>query len=133
MDRRAFVRGLFGVAAAAAVLGAATGEAAAAPLPVQKPEAAPQEENRTEADYRPDVDGVPSSGNVQYYYRRRRPVVWRRRRRVYRRRYVYRRPIYRTRPVYRRRVYYRRPIYVRPRYYWGLSERSGSTKGILPA
>ena len=111
MDRRAFVRGLFGVAAATAVLGAAANEAEAAPLPVQKLETAPQEDNRTEADYRPDVDGLPNSENVQYYYRRRRPVVWRRRR-------VYRRPIYRRRPVYRRRVYYRRPMYVRPRFFW---------------
>jgi hypothetical protein len=113
MDRRSFVRGLFGVAAATAVLGVVTSGAEAAPLPVQKPELAPEDANRNEADYRPEVDGLPSSENAQFYYRRRRRRVFFRRRRVYYRpRYV------RRRVYYRRPVYYRRRVFVRPRYYW---------------
>ena len=107
MDRRAFVRGLFGVAAAAATVTALMPtEVEAAALPVTTPEAPKADTERTESDYRPDVDGVPSTENVQYYYRRRR----------YRRRVYYRRRIYRRRVYRRRRVYYRRPVYYRPVY-----------------
>ncbi|MFM9974706.1 MAG: hypothetical protein ACKVON_09065 [Beijerinckiaceae bacterium] len=114
MDRRAFVRGLFGVAAAARVvtiLIPATAEAG--PLPVAKPEepknGSENEAERTQSDYRPDVDGLPSTDNVQYYYRRRR---------VFRRRRFYGRPVYRRRAFYRpRRVFYRpRRVFYRPRY-----------------
>jgi hypothetical protein len=104
MDRRAFVRGLMGVAAAAAVATTLSPEAAqAGPMPVLSPDAPKTEAERTESDFRPDVDGMPSTEKAQYYYRRRR--VFYRRRRIYRRRVYYR-------PIYRRRVYYRR------RYYW---------------
>ncbi len=113
MDRRAFVRGLFGVAAAAAVVTVLAPEAEAAPMPVTSPDVPKTEAERTEGDYRPDVDGLPTTEKAQYYYRRRF-----RRRRIYRRRRVF----YRRRPIYRRRAYYRpvyrRPVYYRPRYYW---------------
>jgi hypothetical protein len=107
MDRRAFVRGLLGVAAAAAVVGSVTSEAEAAPLQVMNPDANKQDAERQEADFRPDVDGLPTTEKAQYYYYRRRRF----RRRFYRRRRVY---YYRPRRVYyrRRRVFYRR------RYYW---------------
>ncbi len=112
MDRRAFVRGLFGVAAAVAVVGVLTPETAeAAPMPVASPDVPKTEAERTEGDYRPDVDGLPTTEKAQYYYRRRyrrRRVFYRRRRVIYRRRRVY------YRPVYRRPVYYR----PRPRFYW---------------
>jgi hypothetical protein len=108
MDRRAFVRGLFGVAAAAATVSVLmpTG-AEAAVLPVATPEVPKAETERTESDYRPEVDGMPTSENVQYYYRRRR----------FRRRVYYRRRIYRRRRVYYRRPVYYRPIYRRPYYF----------------
>jgi hypothetical protein len=104
MDRRAFVRGLFGVAAAAATVTVLMPIEAEA-LPVATPEVPKAEAERTESDYRPEVDGVPSTENVQYYYRRRRfrRRVYYRRPRVYRRVY-YRRPVYR--PIYRRPYYF---------------------------
>ena len=95
MDRRAFVRGLFGVAAAVATAGVLV-PAEAAALPVATPEVPKAEAERSESDYRPEVDGIPTTENVQYY----------RRRRFYGRRRIYR----------RRRVYYRRPVYYRPIY-----------------
>jgi hypothetical protein len=114
MDRRSFVKGLFGFAAVATVATSLVpDEAQAAPLPVQPPTTPPDEAERSETDYRPDVDGLPSPENVQYYYRRRRRFRPRffRRRRFYRRRYYRRRRIYYgyRRPIYRRR--YRRVIF----------------------
>jgi hypothetical protein len=107
MDRRLFVRGLFGLAAAAATVTILTPETAeAAPMPVARPESDKTEAERTESDYRPDTDGLPTTEKAQYYYRRRRRRVFYRRRRFVRRR-VYYRP---------RRVFYRRPIYRRPIY-----------------
>jgi hypothetical protein len=101
MDRRAFVLGIMGVAAASTALVAAAGQAEAAPLPVAKPDA--EEANRLESDYRPEVDGAPNSEDAQfvYYYRPRRR---------------FRRRVYYYRPVRRRRIYRRR--YYRRRYYW---------------
>jgi hypothetical protein len=105
MDRRAFVLGFLGVAAASATLVAGIGEVQAAPLPVAKPDGL-DEANRLESDFRPEVDGEAKAEDAQfYYYRRPRRVYYRRR---IRRRRVYYRP---RRVIYRRR-YYRR------RYYW---------------
>jgi hypothetical protein len=109
MDRRLFVRGLFGLAAAAATVTILTPETAeAAPLPVAKPGVDKTEAERTESDYRPDADGLPITEKAQYYYRRRRRVFYRRRRVFYRRRRVFyrRRRVFYTRPIYRRRVYF---------------------------
>ncbi|MGL4243134.1 MAG: hypothetical protein ACRCTI_18630 [Beijerinckiaceae bacterium] len=93
MDRRAFVLGALGVAAASTVL---VSSAEAAPLTVAKPEAA-DEAKRLESDYRPDVDGEakPDEAQFVYYYRPRRRwrrryyrrAYWRPRRRRWRRRY----------------------------------------------
>jgi hypothetical protein len=108
MDRRAFVMGILGVAAASTALVAQAGQAEAAPIPVANPHAA-EETGRLEADFRPDVDGETKAEDAQYYYYRRpRRVFYRRR--IYRRRRV----VYYRRP---RRVFYRRRIY-RRRYYW---------------
>jgi hypothetical protein len=107
MDRRSFVKAFFGLAAVAATASALVPTAAeAAPLPVIPPIKPQDEAERTETDYRPDVDGLPTTENAQYYYRRRRF-----RRRVFGRRRIFRRRFYRP----RRRVYYgyRRPIYRR--------------------
>jgi hypothetical protein len=106
MHRRAFVMGLLGVAAASSALVAGAGTADAAPLPVANPNAV-DEANRQEADFRPEVDGEPTTEKAQYYYYRRPRRVYYRRR-IYRRRRVYYRP---------RRVFYRRRFY-RRRYYY---------------
>ncbi len=117
MDRRFFVRGLMGVAAAAATVGVLMPDTAeAAPMPAITPDAPKTEAERTEGDYRPDVDGLPTTQKAQYY----------RRRRVYRRRFYgrprYRRRVYYRRPIYRRRIYsrprYYRPVYRRPVYFF---------------
>jgi len=121
MDRRGFIRGLFGVAVAVGAAGAAgLNTAEAAPMPIAPPPS-PGEADRVESDYRPDVDGAPTTDNVQYYYRRprRRVVYYRRPRRIYYRpRPVYyrrpRRVFYRPRPIYYRRP---RPVYYRRRYW----------------
>jgi hypothetical protein len=105
MDRRAFVLGALGVAAASAVLVASAGEAEAAPLQVMKPDLA-DEASRLESDFRPEVDGEAKPEDAQYYYYRPRRVYYRRR--FYRRRRVV---------FYRRRRFYRRRFY-RRRYYW---------------
>lgn len=98
MDRRAFVLGLAGVAAATVAL---SGTAEAAPLPLVKPEA--DEATRLESDYKPEIDGEAKPEDAQfYYYRPRRRVVYYRRRR-FRRRVFYRRRVYRRRF---RRAYY---------------------------
>lgn len=117
MDRRLFVRGLMGLAAATVAVGAAgLSPAEAAPMPVAVPPAGGEAE-RVQSDYRPEVDGAPTTEKAQYYYYRRR-----RRFRPRRRVYYYRRPrryYYRPRVYYRpRRVYYRRyrPVYYRR--YW---------------
>ena len=111
MDRRAFVMGLLGVAAASAGLVASAAEAEAAPLPVTKAGDVAEAE-RLESDYRPEVDGEAKTEDAQfgYYYRPRR-AYYRPRRVIYRRRRY--RPVrrvyyYRSRPRYRRRVYYYR-------------------------
>jgi hypothetical protein len=101
MDRRAFVLGLAGVAAAATVL---SGTAEAAPLPLAKPET--DEASRLEADYKPEVDGPATGEDAQYYYYRPRRVFYRPRRRRFRRVYYYRRPIYRRRRRFRRAYYW---------------------------
>jgi hypothetical protein len=99
MDRRAFVLGVLGVAAATSVI-ASTAEAA--PMPVAKPEG--DEAQRLESDFRPEVDGAANAENAQFYYYRprRRRVFYYRRRRF--RRVYYRRRFYRRRRF--RRVYY---------------------------
>jgi hypothetical protein len=102
MDRRAFVLGILGVAAAATTL---SGTAEAAPLPAVRPET--DQETRLEADYKPEVDPAATAEEAQFYYYRPRRVVYRRRR-FYRPRYR-RRVYYRPRRVYRRR--YRRAYY----------------------
>jgi hypothetical protein len=100
MDRRAFVLGIVGAAAAATVL---SSTAEAAPLPVAKPEG--DEAARLEADYKPEVDGTANAEDAQfYYYRPRRRRVFYYRRRRFRRRVFYRRRFYRRRRF--RRVYY---------------------------
>jgi hypothetical protein len=101
MDRRSFVRGVLGLGAAATVVALLPSEAEAA-MPVS-PLAKPSETERSEADFRPEVDGAAAPEKAQYYYypRRRRRVIYRRRR-------MYR----------RRRVIYRRRRYSRRRYYW---------------
>jgi hypothetical protein len=105
MDRRAFVLGFLGVAAASTALVSTIGEAEAAAFPVTRPEGASEAE-RLESDYRPDTDGEAKPENAQYYYYRPRRVY-------YRPRYRRRRVVYYYRP---RRRYYRR-VY-RRRYYW---------------
>jgi hypothetical protein len=99
MDRRAFVLGVLGVAAATSVV---VSTAEAAPLPVAKPEG--DEAQRQEADFRPEVDGAANVEDAQFFYYRprRRRVFYYRRRRF--RRVYYRRRFYRRRRF--RRVYY---------------------------
>jgi hypothetical protein len=96
VDRRIFVRNLFGLAAVAAAGTSLIGQAEAAPIPVT-PVEPPQAQPESTTEYRPDVDGEAKPENAQYY-------IVRRRRRFYRPRYRY----------YRRRRYYR--VYRRPRY-----------------
>jgi hypothetical protein len=99
MDRRAFVLGIVGAAAATAVL---SGGAEAAPLPVAKPEG--DEAQRLESDYKPGIDGEAKADEAQFYYYRPRRRVYYYRRRRFRRRVYYRRRFYRRRRF--RRVYY---------------------------
>jgi hypothetical protein len=100
MDRRAFVLGVFGVAAAAS---AVVSTAEAAPLPVARPVG--DEAQRQEADFRPEVDGAANVEDAQFfYYRPRRRRVFYYRRRRFRRVYIVRRRRFRRRRF--RRVYY---------------------------
>jgi hypothetical protein len=81
MDRRAFGRVLFGIAAAAATVTVIAPQAVeAAPLPIIPPEMPVLEADRLESDFRPDVDVRPTAETVQWGRRRRRRAFGRRRR-----------------------------------------------------
>jgi hypothetical protein len=96
MERRLFLKSLFGLAGVAVVGALSSGEAHA--LPIAQPTGPGPQVQPEEAVATPqDIDAAKTE-KVQYYYRWRRP----------RRRYVVRRYYYRPRYVVRRRYFVRR-------------------------
>ncbi len=106
MERRVFLKAMFGAAAVLSVTSLIGADAALA-----KPLAEPATGDVGAAHATAPVEDMPAANATESWWYRRRRVFWRRRR------VFYRRPVY-WRP--RRRVYWYRPrrVFYRRRYWW---------------